>query len=312
MVNHQLTYIDYLESKKEVDDRSLNRRVFEQFRKALDAIQRKRPVRILEIGAGTGTMLERLTERAVLRNAQYTAVDLNPEFLSHIPPRMEKLTTRIGWERSPAHTDANTTRLTIQSESHQVEIEVIPADIFEFIAQSQQQNRWDMVLAHTVLDIFPLRRVLQQIFTVLRPGGFYYFTLNYDGMSRLLPTVDEQLDRLIERRYHHTMDERKFDGLPIAGRFCGRQLLTYLPEFHAPPAAIGCSDWIVHPGKRGYSKDTETFLTFMIYTIQDALRTDPELNQTRFAEWIDTRYSQVDNHTLTLIAHQLDFFGRLQ
>lgn len=108
------------------------------------------------------------------------------------------------------------------------------------------------------------------------------------------------------------MDERKFDGRPIAGRSSGKQLLTHLPAVNAPPAATGSSDWVVHPGEQGYSANTETFLRFMINTIKDALRTDPELNQTRFAEWIMTRYSQVDNHELTLVAHQLDFFGRVR
>ncbi len=312
MTENKISYIDYLESKKEVDDRSLNQRVFALVRRELFSLQQERPVRILEIGAGTGTMLERLLEQGSLLHAHYTAVDLNADFLAHIPSRMEQLSAHLGWETLAGSADSIPTRVALRSEKRQVEIELIPDDIFEFIDHSQQQHRWDMVLAHAVLDLFPLPFALREIFTLLKPDGFYYFTLNYDGMTHLLPTMDEQFDGLIEQRYHHTMDGRKSDGRPIAGRSSGRQLLTQLPALHAPLLATGSSDWIVHPGEHGYSANTATFLRFMIKTIEEALRTDPEINQARFAEWIMTRYAQVNNHQLTLIAHQLDCFGRVR
>ena len=55
----------YLAAKKSVDDRALNRRVWETLAQSLPAAS-PAPLRVLEVGAGIGTMLERLLESGLL------------------------------------------------------------------------------------------------------------------------------------------------------------------------------------------------------------------------------------------------------
>ena len=69
-----------MQSKQPVDDRALNRHV-------LDALQRfvntsSATPRVLELGAGVGTMVSRLADWSVLRRAQYTLIDRDADSLA--------------------------------------------------------------------------------------------------------------------------------------------------------------------------------------------------------------------------------------
>src|SRR5262252_399499 len=69
----QYDEVRYLRAKRSVDDRALNRGVFDVFDAALRGLAR--PARILELGAGVGTMVPRLIDRPGLMAARYTLVD---------------------------------------------------------------------------------------------------------------------------------------------------------------------------------------------------------------------------------------------
>src|SRR5512133_2334821 len=79
--------IRYLAAKKGVDDRALNGHVLRCLETAL-ADFGDRPVEILEIGAGIGTMLERLAGRGLLKNVRYEAVDLAVEHIAEAVRRV--------------------------------------------------------------------------------------------------------------------------------------------------------------------------------------------------------------------------------
>ncbi|MGD9819514.1 MAG: hypothetical protein AB7V04_12575, partial [Desulfomonilaceae bacterium] len=64
----------YLSSKKTVDDRALNRVVIERFKEELQNINDECP-RILEIGAGIGSMIDRLVDWGILNKGHYVALD---------------------------------------------------------------------------------------------------------------------------------------------------------------------------------------------------------------------------------------------
>ena len=79
--------VSYLRAKKTVDDRALNERVMRQFFEALPP-----DGHLVELGAGIGTMLERLP-----KTARYTAVDADagPSPLSGSLPRALALAATI-------------------------------------------------------------------------------------------------------------------------------------------------------------------------------------------------------------------------
>src|SRR5262247_4823447 len=78
----------YLAAKKSVDDRALNRHVWHSLAQALSPAASDGPVRVLEIGAGIGTMVERLVEWGLLRQAMYTAIDVDPELIAQSRRRL--------------------------------------------------------------------------------------------------------------------------------------------------------------------------------------------------------------------------------
>jgi hypothetical protein len=72
----------YLTAKKSVDDRALNWQVWQRLVAALPRATPQQPLRILEVGAGIGSMVERLVAGDLLTHATYTAIDQAPTLLA--------------------------------------------------------------------------------------------------------------------------------------------------------------------------------------------------------------------------------------
>ena len=141
-----------------------------------------------------------------------------------------------------------------------------------------------------------------------RPGGLFYFTLNFDGATIFEPVIDPDLDRRIEELYHQTMDRRRAGAGPRGQP----HRPAALPGPHgagARVAAAGSSDWVVFPGADGYPGDEAYFLHFIIETVRRALDGHPRWTLGRFQAWIDERHRQIEAAGLIYLAHQLDFFG---
>ena len=75
------SYIRYLASKKALDDRSLNRQVWDHLVQAVRGRSASTPLQVLEVGCGIGTMLERLLDWGLLTRAAYTGIDVEVEFI---------------------------------------------------------------------------------------------------------------------------------------------------------------------------------------------------------------------------------------
>src|SRR5215212_6639363 len=70
-------YTRYLAAKKSVDDRALNRSVLAELSRLIPPGE----PRILEIGAGLGTMVARLLEWQVITAGEYTLLDVDRQLL---------------------------------------------------------------------------------------------------------------------------------------------------------------------------------------------------------------------------------------
>lgn len=281
MRKHDYSFTRYLAAKKTVDDRALNGQVWQALGKAMPAP----PVRVLEVGAGIGTMAERLVEHGFIQQAHYTAIDSQPENIAAARQRLHSLPTAVS-----------------------LELETI--DLFEFVVRERGRRTWDLLIAHAFLDLMDIPATLPQLFALLPPGGLFYFSLNFDGATILEPAIDPELDALIERLYHQTMDERITAGKPSGDSQSGRHLFTHLQQARATILAAGSSDWVVFAGESGYAADEAYFLHFIIHTIQTALTGHPALDANRFADWVTQRHAQIESGELVYIAHQLDFLGR--
>ena len=78
------SFTRYLAAKKSLDDRSLNRHVWEALMRAVRIRPDSSPLRVLEVGCGIGTMVERLLAWGLLTRADYTGIDAEAE---QYPPR---------------------------------------------------------------------------------------------------------------------------------------------------------------------------------------------------------------------------------
>jgi len=292
--------VRYLLAKKSVDDRALNQTVIESLRTQLATIVGGRRLAVLELGAGVGTMVSRLSDWNVIRDADYTLVDRDRDSLEAARAQLRE------W----AGTDAllNDDKLHLGGPDRDLRVRLQQTDILEHLASPQYRQRYDVVLANAVLDLLDLRPALELIWQVCKPGALFWFTVNFDGETIFLPELP--LDEQVMRLYHRTMDERVRDGQPAGDSKTGRRLLTLLPELGATLEAAGSSDWVVFPGKQRYPGDEGYFLHHIAHTIATALDGHRELDAGQFRDWVRTRHEQIDRAELCYIAHQIDVLGR--
>jgi SAM-dependent methyltransferase len=298
-------YIRYLTSKKALDDRSLNRQVWDHLVKAVRNRSNAAPLQVLELGCGIGTMLERLLDWGLLTQASYTGIDVEPEFI------------REARQRFGAYAGGKNANLTVQpgaplifrTTDQDIKVTFTAIDLFDFLEQQQGKSTWDLLVAHAVLDLIDLPATLPRLLSLLGPGGLFYLTLNFDGATILEPPIDLNLDRRIETLYHRTMDTRRRKGQPAGSSVTGRQLIRRLRDTGARLVAAGSSDWVVFPGQNGYPGEEASFLHSIIETIGRALYGHPDLDSGRLEQWLAQRHDQIDAAELIYIAHQLDVMG---
>jgi SAM-dependent methyltransferase len=296
----------YLAAKKSVDDRALNRHVWSGLVQAISPAIADGPVQVLEIGAGIGTMVERLVEWGVLRGALYTAIDADPEAIAvcrqYLPTRM----TQHGFTVQ----EETVTRQRFRRDGHDIAVEVETIDVQRLIARTSGCRVWDLLIAHAVLDLLDLPSTLPGLVSLLRPGGLCYFTIVFDGATILQPVIDPGLDAEIERLYHQTMDRRRIGPSCSGDSRTGRHLFGHLRAAGLEILDAGSSDWVVFAGPQGYPGDEAYFLHFIVHTIGTALHGHPDLDAVALRSWIAQRHAQIESGSLVYIAHQLDFLGR--
>lgn len=300
------SFTRYLSAKKSVDDRALNRYVWDQLAKALPSSTRDKPLRVLEAGAGIGTMVERALDWELLSYSRYTAIDNQEENLQ----QARQMLTH--WAHSKdMQVDAAGDDLMLADDLQRADIHFEAADVLEYTARPEVLNGCDLLLAHAFLDLVDVASALPGLLSVLAPGGAFYFSLNFDGLTLFEPAIDPQLDETIQHLYHRTMDERQTAGKPSGDSRTGRHLFKHLERAGAQVLAAGASDWVVHPQDGRYPADEDYFLHFIIHTIDLALAGHPELDREKLMSWTAERHAQIERGELVYIAHQLDIFGKL-
>lgn len=297
-----ISFTHYLAAKKTVDDRALNRHVWEALANRVRSAGR---LRVLELGAGIGTMVERAWEWGLLTGeVAYTLLDADAACIAAVPERLTAWAKGRGIEAERL----GERRLQLRGGARRVTLDFVAADALEF-AQRDHAELWDMLIAHAFLDLIDVPAALPHLLALLRPGGLFYFTLNFDGVTIFEPALDPALDAQIERLYHETMDRRIVNGLSSGDSRTGRHLFTHLLRAGATILAAGSSDWVVFPGPAGYPANEASFLHAILQTVENALHGYPELDAAQFAAWIAARQEQVERAELTYIAHQIDVLG---
>ena len=304
----EYSFIRYLAAKKTVDDRALNQHVWASLKRALSDSSVASPVKVLEVGAGIGTMIERVFDWGLLTEAAYTAMDAEPSSIAEAQVRLPRWAARQGfnvWRETAA-------QMQFQQAARKIAVELEAVDVHAFAAREKGRRAWDVLIAHAFLDLMDIPRVLPMLFSLLKPGGLFYFTITFDGATILQPELDSEFDAPVEAMYHQTMDTRITAGQPSGDSRSGRHLFGHLRDAGVELLDAGSSDWVVFAGPSGYPADEAYFLHCIVNTIRMALQGHPDLDTARFASWIDQRHLQIEQGELVYIAHQLDFLGRVQ
>ncbi len=293
----------YLEAKRTVDERARNRRVFDRLGRAL--ADRPTPLAVLEVGAGTGALVERLAAwEALPATVEYTAVDVDSELVAAARDRLVARTDPPTFE--PREREGV---LVADRGGRRVVVELLARDAFDLVAETDRT--WDLLVAQAFVDLTDVRDALARLGSALAPGGLCYFPITFDGGTWFHPPVDPAFDERVARRYHDHMDAGEGTAGGEGDSRAGRRLLSALPELGGTVLATGGSDWVVVPGPDGYRADEAYFLHHVVETVRGALADDPALEAARFARWVERRHRQIEDGRLVYVAHQLDVLGRL-
>lgn len=287
----------YLLSKQSVDDRALNHHVCDTLRACLPP----GPVTVTEIGAGIGTMLVRLIRRGWLARADYVLVDELAENADYAREWIPQQAAEAGLRVERTGHDG----YRLHDRSRDIRVTFAQADVFDFIRS--RSSKADLLIAHAFLDLLPLPDSLPGLFSLVRPAGLAWLTLNFDGLTTLEPALDPALDAAIERLYHETMDTRPTGG----DSRCGRHLFGHLRAAGQQVLAAGASDWVVFAQDGRYPGDETYFLQHILHFFEGSLAGHPGLDPAALAGWLAARRAQVERGELVYIAHQMDFLVRV-
>lgn len=288
----------YLRAKRTVDDRALDRRLIERLREALSARTGDGPLRVLEVGAGIGTMLTRAIEWDLLPpgRIRYTAVDVQAENVAELRRHV------TSWAEGRDVSVSGEQPLVLDGPDREISVEPVVADAVAYADRSTAG--YDLLVGVALLDILDLEG-LGTLLDALAPGGLYYFPITFDGATRFRPS--HPADRAVERHYHEHMDAK-----PGGSSRAGGDVLARLQAGNGSLLGVAGSDWVVRPSGGSYPADEAYFLRYILDTIEDAVGEVAAESVQNLEEWLSRRRAQVEASELTYHTHQLDFLGRVE
>ena len=299
-------FIDYLVAKKTIDDRSLNCIVWGRLLGALADHETQECLRVLEIGSGIGTMIERMATGPLMhRSSQYTAVDINPDCTRAARRRLSRWAKCLGFAVIRQKDASN----LLVAESTRIRVNLKTGDAYALVAEAAPDS-CDLLLAHAFMDLVDIQSLLPGMMRLLKSGGLLFLSLNFDGNTVLLPAIAPEFDDRVIHRYHRSMDERIVDGRQAGDSRTGRRLLMKLIQRRNEILAAGASDWIVYPRRRRYPMGESYFLHHIVHTIDEELAHHPEIDPDYFKAWIAKRHVQIENGELVFMAKHIDVLAR--
>ena len=295
----------YLAAKRTVDDRALNRSVWSQMADHILEWQRTRSINILEVGAGTGTMFERMVEWGALCQGNYTAIDAAAENIAQARLSIPD------WARSAGFgvNEAAGSDYKLERMKNEISLKLETIDLFDLIERDSEKNFYDMLVAHAFLDLFDIPSLLPRLISLVKPGGLLYLTINFDGETIFEPVRDRIFEDKIIGLYHRSMDERISAGQISGDSRSGRHLFKVLSQNGLDILSAGSSDWVVYPRNQVYPADEAYFLHYILDFFEEALGKRSEMDPLMLRNWLADRHAQIDCGELVYLAHQMDFLA---
>src|SRR5262249_5490357 len=152
--------------------------------------------RVLEVGAGLGTMVARLMDWGAISGGEYILLDKDRQLLDCSRRRLSDWAASRGL-RSDLLPDG--------LRGGELPVRLGHAELGSYLDAAHGAAA-DVLIANAVLDLVDVPAVLPGLLRLLVPGGVYWFTINYDGDSIFEP--GHPRDGQIMQAYHRDMGER--------------------------------------------------------------------------------------------------------
>jgi hypothetical protein len=240
-------------------------------------------------------MLRRLVRWDLFHHGEYVMVDQMQENIGFASTWLPKWCADAGLlveSEGPR-------QLRLLDEAHDIRVHLEQADVFDYIRANREPA--NLLIAHAVLDLLPMPESVPELLSLTK--GLAWLTINFDGVTSLEPVIDAELDALIERLYHASMDARPTGGDSQSGR----HLFGHLRRAGAEILAAGASDWVIHAVGGNYPDDEAYFVRCILHFFEESLTGHAELEARAFAGWLEARRRQIEAGELVYIAHQMDF-----
>jgi hypothetical protein len=150
-----------------VDDRALNRGVFEALAQALGPRREAGAPAFLEMGCGIGAMVERLWDWGLLAQADYTA-SISPP---NISPRPGRAWRPLPGKKGAEVSETGENGLCSPAPTSPSGSPWKALDIFDFAAREGGRAAWDVLLAQAFLDLVDLENRSAPDFGAAQTGG---------------------------------------------------------------------------------------------------------------------------------------------
>jgi len=168
-----------------------------------DAVASRDPVRVLDLGSGTGSNLRYLAER-LPRRQQWLLTDVNSDLLERVHERTSIWAATRGYvvaaEQGGLAIRGDT--LECRVAVRQVDLSTLPAELF---------SRRHLVTASALLDLVSENWLRTLAARCRAEGAAALFALNYDGRSTCMPPEPED-DLLREGLNRHQLRDKGLGG----------------------------------------------------------------------------------------------------
>jgi SAM-dependent methyltransferase len=305
LMEHLPDFQQYLEAKRLLDIRSLNRRVLRAFKSRLE---RMPDASVIDLGTGTGLMIRSLIGFRLRGDVYLCGVDRDEISLKAALGFLEGDLRSAGYRGVSVGRDS----CRAVNEEATVRIDMKTGDVLEpNPAWIPHGISFSAVTANAFMDLLPLDAAVRRIRDLLLPHGLFYSTINYDGTTTLLPPYgDRGLEKRLFEIFNESMEQRRVLGAATGGARTGSRLFSTLAEGGFKIIAWGSSDWTVLPRDGRYPQGEDRFLRSILAMIHGEGAGSGLLPGEGLDLWLLTRLRELEEGILSFMNHQTDILAR--
>jgi len=270
----------------------LNARNLNVEKSCLQYLQRKKKIKILDLGSGTGAN-SRYYFSKISQNQDWIMVDENPEFLEIAIDKLKIWALKNGYE-----SQEKSSKLILTNQEHIITVQTIVGSILD-IESTIDLKTFDFAVANAIFDLFSEKQFQLLIECLKNYQLPLLTTINYTGMS-FYPQTDE--DEIFIDYYHKHM-QRPQDFGKAMGPTCGLIMLETMRNL-CNNTVQGESIWEISSRDSIFLQAILAFMEESIPEILEKPETHNELNT-----WLLKKKQMILHNQLSCKVTHQDFYS---